>query len=50
MHGQQNIKKSVYTSTPPLGFRGLFYGELYFYLYFKHVYNPFGNLQSATVV
>jgi hypothetical protein len=26
-------KENSYTSTPPLGLRGLFYGELYFYLY-----------------
>jgi len=37
MHGQQNIKQlkkeQRYTSTPPLGLRGLFYGELYLHLY-----------------
>jgi hypothetical protein len=33
-HLAPRLKKGQsYTSTPPLGFRGLFHGDLYFYLY-----------------
>jgi hypothetical protein len=30
-------KKYTYTSTPPLGLRGLLQGELYLYLYWMYV-------------
>jgi len=31
--GEVKERVAIYTSTPPLGLRGLFWGELYFYLY-----------------
>jgi hypothetical protein len=32
-------KEESYTSTPPLGFHGLLYGELYHYYYYYYYYS-----------
>ena len=43
-------KEHSYTSTPPLGLRGLLYGEIYLYLYWSrgtHFLGTLSELQGA---
>ena len=50
-HVAPRLKKEwSYTSTPPLGLRNLFQGELYFYLCHVRAINPTGSICFEKII